>query len=240
MLQSIAREVFDMPSSRVKIEEFLKDQVTIPAKFLRQYTALNLDEKEAMFVLQLHCYLMEGNSFPTPAEIAEHVSFSEQTCSKILRKLMQNQYLIIKEQRDEASILSETYSLEPLWEKVYKEETREEAVASPDKMNIFLLFEQEFGRPLSPFEIETMNIWIDEEDQEPSLIKAALREAVLMGKLNFKYIDRILREWKKKGVRTVEQARNQSKSFHANQKRPENEEQQKRDVSLYYNWLEDE
>lgn len=232
-----------MPSDWIKIEEFLKDQLTVPAKFLRHYRTLNLDEQEAMFILQLHCYLMEGNSFPTPAEIAEHVSFSEQTCSKILRKLMQNQYLTIEEQSDEASILSETYSLEPLWKKLYKEEkTQEQETASPDKMNIFLLFEQEFGRPLSPFEIETMNMWIDEEDHESSLIKAALREAVLMGKLNFKYIDRILREWKKKGVQTVEQARIQSKSFHTNQKKSatDNSEEPKRDVSLYYNWLEDE
>lgn len=230
-----------MPSDWLQIEEMLKDQLTIPAKFLCDYQRLNLDEKEAMFVLQLHCFLMEGNSFPTPAEIAERVTFSEQICSNIFRKLMQNQYLIIKEQTNEAKILSETYSLEPLWEKLYREEeVKEKEPTSPEKMNIFLLFEQEFGRPLSPFEIETMNIWIDEEEQEPSLIKAALREAVLMGKLNFKYIDRILREWKKKGIRTVEQARSQSKPFHTNQKKQDNEGKPKRDVSLYYNWLEDE
>jgi len=70
------------------------------------------------------------------------------------------------------------------------------------------------------------------------LIIAALREAVLMGKLNFKYIDSILREWKKKGVQSVEQAKQASEPFRKGQivktYTPE-----KRDTSVYFNWLED-
>src|SRR5690606_14486161 len=99
------------------------------------------------------------------------------------------------------------------------------------------LFEQEFGRPLSPFEIETVNAWLDEDLLAPSLIKAALRESVLMGKLNFKYIDRILREWKKKGIQTVEQAREESKSFRKNQVTKQYNTR-RRDTSVYFNWLE--
>ncbi|WP_431804932.1 DnaD domain-containing protein [Halobacillus andaensis] len=104
------------------------------------------------------------------------------------------------------------------------------------------MFEQEFGRPLSPFEIENINIWLDQEEQEPALIKAALREAVLMGKLNFKYIDRILREWKRKGIQTVEQARQHGKKFRQGQVKNTSSTKSpvKRDVSLYYNWLEEE
>jgi len=75
---------------------------------------------------------------------------------------------------------------------------------------------------------------------KPALIKAALRESVLMGKLNFKYIDRILREWKKKGIHSVEQARAESKNFHHKQKYTVQEDKPKRDTSFYFNWLEDE
>src|SRR5690625_1312881 len=94
----------------------------------------------------------------------------------------------------------------------------------------------------SPFEIETINAWIDEDQLPPSLIKAGLRESVLMGKLNFKYIDRILRNWKKKGIQSVEQARESSRMFRDHQvsdnKNTDQEEKGKRDPSLYYNWLE--
>lgn len=125
-------------------------------------------------------------------------------------------------------------------EKLYEEDI---AVVNRDEENIgniFILFEQEFGRPLSPFEIETINSWLDEDGIEPSLIKAGLRESVLMSKLNFKYIDRILREWKKKGIHTVQDARKASQQFH--QGKSDNNHQTntrpKRDTSFYYNWLE--
>src|SRR5699024_5492414 len=101
------------------------------------------------------------------------------------------------------------------------------------------LFEQEFARALSPFEIEMINAWLDDDQFLPSLIKAALREAVLMGKLNFKYIDRILREWKKKGVQTVEQAREIGKEFRKNQTNV-TYQVEKNDRSIYYNWLEED
>src|SRR5699024_11453865 len=99
-----------------------------------------------------------------------------------------------------------------LWKKLYTEEKQEEN----EEGTIFILFEQEFGRPLSPFEIETISVWLDEDKMKPSLIKAALREAVLMSKLNFKYIDRILREWKRKDIRSVEQARTEGEIYCTN------------------------
>lgn len=36
---------------------------------------------------------------------------------------------------------------------------------------------------------------------------------------NFRYIDRILFEWKKNGIKTVDQAQNQGRKFRANQQR---------------------
>ncbi len=56
-------------------------------------------------------------------------------------------------------------------------------------------------------------MWMDQDEHDPTIIKAALREAVLSGKLNFRYIDRILFEWKKNGIKTIEQAQQHAKSF---------------------------
>lgn len=65
--------------------------------------------------------------------------------------------------------------------------------------SLYALFEDEFGRPLSPLEGETLSIWMDQDHHDAEMIRLALREAVLSGKLNFRYIDRILFEWKRKG-----------------------------------------
>ena len=53
----------------------------------------------------------------------------------------------------------------------------------------------------------------DQDQHHPNLIQAALREAVMSGKLNFRYIDRILFEWKKNGIKTVDQAQNQGQNL---------------------------
>src|SRR5699024_6374835 len=128
------------------------------------------------------------------------------------------------------------YRLEPLWEKLFTEETPSQKQEEGD---LCLLFEQEFGRPISPFEIETINVWLDEDNMQPHLIKEALRDAVLLGRLNFQYIDRMLSEWQKKEIRSVKQAKEVSKSFRTDNAKKEYQKEE-RDTSVYFNWLKGE
>lgn len=220
------------------LQSIIYDQLPIPAKLLTDFTELGLDERDVLLILQLMRYFKENNHFPTPAELAENLTINEKQCSDILMKLIQKDLLKIDQQENNIQQISETYSLDPLLEKLYTEKSQDETENTIG--TIFILFEQEFGRPLSPFEIETINIWLDEDEFNPALIKAGLREAVLMGKLNFKYIDRILREWKKKGIHSVEAARNAARNFHGRTVVNTPKQTEKRDTSIYYNWLEGE
>ncbi|MFB1049342.1 DnaD domain-containing protein [Paraliobacillus sp. JSM ZJ581] len=224
------------------IQTILQDQLSIPSKLLTQYHRIGLEEKELIIILKIFHYQSVGVFFPTPEELALETTFDQQECSGLLRKLIQKGLLLIEESVDDGSPRNEQYSIEPLWDMLYNQINYEnEQKLSQDQMNIFVLFEQEFGRALSPIEIETINIWIDDDNQQPALIKAALREAVLMSKLNFKYIDRILREWKRKGIQSVDEARAHSKAFHSQQSQLTRKPQSnKRDTSLYYNWLEED
>lgn len=218
----------------------MDQQMALPSRLISSYKKLQISESELVLLLQLIHFRSEGNDFPTPEELAERMTLTPEDCTKLLRNLIQKRLLTIEQKQSDSKVLNEGYSLEPLWECLYRKEREQEEDHQYD-VNIFPLFEQEFGRPLSPFEIETVNIWLDHEQYEPALIKAALREAVLMGKLNFKYIDRILSEWNKKGIRTVEDARKESKQFRQGQlRRVSSENGRKRDVSLYYNWLEED
>lgn len=220
-------------SNNYSLQHVLLGQINIPTTLLSSYKTLGLHEYEVMVLLQIYRFQHELNEFPTPAEIASYLTITEAQCIEILRKLMKGNYLAIIQQKNEQGMLSEIYSLDPLWQQLFAQKQSEEE----DEGTIFILFEQEFGRPLSPFEIETINVWLDEDEMKPALIKAALRESVLMSKLNFKYIDRILREWKRKGIHSVEQAREEGKSFRKHQvKKQYNVET--RDTSVYFNWLE--
>lgn len=79
--------------------------------------------------------------------------------------------------------------------------------------NLFSIFEQEFGRPLSPMEVDMINGWLDQDQYPEALILAALKEAVFSGKKIFRYVDRILLDWHRNQVHTVEQAREYSQKF---------------------------
>ncbi|MWC28515.1 DnaD domain-containing protein [Paenibacillus sp. MMS18-CY102] len=79
--------------------------------------------------------------------------------------------------------------------------------------NLFAVFEQEFGRPLSPMECETIAAWLDQDRYSDEIIRFALKEAVFAGKLHFRYIDRILLEWSRNRVTNADEARAHAQKF---------------------------
>lgn len=219
--------------------------ISIPAALLTHYKKMNLNEFELVLLLNIITFVEKGNEFPTPVELSSRMTISETECTNMLRKLIQRGYIIIKEEHSSEGIRFEKYSLRPLWEKLIDhfltdQKSGQALSKQSEETDLYTCFEKEFGRPLSPFECETLGMWMDDDMHEPIIIKAALRESVMSGKLNFRYIDRILFEWKKNGIKTIEQARNQGKKFRQKQQQgrtaPE-EFQQTVPVPLY-NWLE--
>ena len=81
--------------------------------------------------------------------------------------------------------------------------------------NILELFQSEFRRLLSGFEIEEINHLLNENDVD--LVKEALKTAINLGKPNIKYIGGILRNWQLNQVTTVEQIQ-QSQKQHQEKK----------------------
>ncbi|SMF87266.1 DNA replication protein DnaD [Paenibacillus uliginis N3/975] len=82
-----------------------------------------------------------------------------------------------------------------------------------EERNLFSIFEKEFGRPLSPMELETISGWVDQDRYPDELILLALKEAVFAGKVHFRYIDRILLEWSRNRVRTAQDAKAYTQKF---------------------------
>ena len=67
----------------------------------------------------------------------------------------------------------------------------------------------EFGRYPTPFEIEDLKYFLQDHSKE--VIKLAIKECVGNGKPYFKYLSSILRDWKQKGLVTVELVENRQK-----------------------------
>ena len=96
--------------------------------------------------------------------------------------------------------------------------------------DIYSIFEKEFGRTFSSMEFEIINSWID-TGYEKELIVAALKEAVYNRVFKLNYIDKILYEWSKKGIKTKEDILKEKRNYSENKDKKE---------ELYdYNWLED-
>ena len=217
--------------------------VSIPNLLLQNYSLIGLNETECMLLIHIYSFIEKGNNFPTPEELSERMTLSSEACMQTIQKLFQLGILSIeKHTNKENNYFSESYSLAPLWEKLLTyinvmEGTEEWNVKEE---SVYTLFEQEFARPLSPIECETLSMWIDQDHHSVELIRLALKEAVLSGKLNFKYIDRILLEWKKNGIKTVEQAKLYSEKFRKHQlaKPSEQDRETKKEISYpFYNWL---
>ncbi|GAE29059.1 DnaD domain-containing protein [Halalkalibacter hemicellulosilyticus] len=218
--------------------------MTIPSLLLKHYKDLHLKEDELVILLHIQSFLDEGELFPTADLISERMNISSSLCSNMIGRLLKYQFVSIEKQCDDNGIIYEMLTLEPLWIKlidVLKGEQIQQSEMSKqqEEGQLFKRFEEEFSRPLSPIEVETLSMWIDQDGHSPKMIVAALREAVVSGKLNFRYIDRILFEWKKNGIKTIEQAKEQGEKFRK-YKQPIKQEQARSqlDSAPGFQWLE--
>lgn len=73
---------------------------------------------------------------------------------------------------------------------------------------IYDFLEQNFGRTLNGIEIEMIREWNDNE-----LTRYAIKQAVLNGKYNVKYINTILVNYRNNSITTVQQAQEEEKMF---------------------------
>lgn len=102
--------------------------------------------------------------------------------------------------KDLENRLNEVVKLDGVYSSIIEntnEETKEEV-----KEDIFKTFEKELGRTMSPMELELINGWLISGTPE-EIILGALREAVYNGVSNFRYIDKIIYEWEKKGFKSM-------------------------------------
>ncbi|WP_010273767.1 DnaD domain protein [Paenibacillus senegalensis] len=200
----------------------LEGTVTVPHLFFKLYPALNLNETEAMLLLHLITFVeKEKKEFPTIEEIQQRMAATPEQVIKALQKLLKEEWITIDEEVDPVSrIQYERYNLNGMmkklaaaWsEQLVAEQSKTGPVNSAGK-DIFSIFENEFARPLTPMELETISGWLDQDQYKEELILMALKEAVFAGKVHFRYIDRILLEWSRNRIFTVEQAKEHAQRF---------------------------
>ncbi len=208
-----------------KIIQIMKSSLVVPKVLLMNYSKLKIDEKALVVLI----YLMnDKTSAFNPKKISDDLSISVPEILQIIDNLCTSDIISI-ELKKVNDVREEFINLEQLYTKLaYFIVNEEEVVETVKNSNIYDIFEQEFGRTLSPIEYELINGWIEAEFSEEVII-LALKEAVFNGVSNLRYIDKILYEWKKKGLNSKEAIENDRAKFQ--QKKVEKKE------LFDYDWL---
>lgn len=216
-----------MKVEAILMNSFMEGSVAVPSLLLKHYRALLLSEVDVMTLIHFISYVeKERNNFPTLDEIQERMSASPDVVIASVQKLIREQFIAIDEETHEITgFRSEQYNLTPLYKKLAKRVAEQQLkelaemaahtlAPTDDRMkNIYTTIENEFARPLTPMELETISNWLDKDMYKEELIMTALKEAVFAGKVHFRYIDRILLDWSRNRVSTVDQAKEYSQRF---------------------------
>ncbi|MDT3979119.1 DnaD domain-containing protein, partial [Staphylococcus saprophyticus] len=181
-----------MNSEQLKIRP-----VIIRRELLDHYNQLGINEAELVILIKLLHASESSNKQPSIESLQQGTTFGSREVTTIIQSLIQHDLLELKVEKDEEGKFTEYMNLNQFYVKL--SEIMEQVNIKVEEENtevefnvLFQQIEQAFGRPLSPFEIETLNQWLDIDKHELSVIQAALDEATSQNKLSFKYIDRIL------------------------------------------------
>ena len=159
-------------------------------------TIKNLDITLKEFLLLL--YFINIKALLDLNDIKKVIGFNEEEILNTYTSLITKGLIEVKVFKD-SGVVSEVISLDMFYDKLVMNTKNEE-----NNTDIYSKFESEFGRSLSPIEYETSNRWLENGVSE-EIITSALKEAVINGASNLRYIDKIIYEWTKKGVKPKEE-----------------------------------
>lgn len=212
-----------------KVEKIIKERdIAIPSLLFYHYKELGITAEEVLLLT----YLMNSDVSFNPKKISEELSLDLAELMDLIEHLKELNLIEI-ELKKINNVRTEFINMELFYEKligiVLDDDVREE-----HQETIYDIFEKEFGRTLSPMEYEIINAW-QESNIEIETIVLALKEAVYNGVNNLRYIDRILSEWNKKGIKTKEDLDKEKIAF--SQRRIQTN---KTVENIDYDWLNDE
>lgn len=208
-----------------QVIELLKSiNYQISKELLFNYKKLNITDSEFIVIIYL---INQSSNIYNPKQISNDLKIDLNNVLEIVNSLCEKNIIKI-EMKKVNNIRGEVINLELLYEKLAFSLTK---IEEKEETNLYSVFETEFGRTLSPMEFEIINGWVDAGYSE-ELIKLALKEATYNGVSNLRYIDKIIYEWGKKGIKTKEDVEKNRKQF-------KNNNTGKNKELFDYDWLND-
>lgn len=180
-----------------KIISLLKQNYSFPGILLSKYKDLKLNEKELLLLI---FFLNETDLYFNPKRIAQIFRYETSEVIILINSLCEKG-IITLDSKIENEKRVEIINIDPFYQKLSFLIMKGDTTLKVDK-SIFDMFEVEFGRTLSPMEYEKIHEWMDQYPKK--MIEEALKEAIFNQVTSLRYIDKILADWHKKGVKVKE------------------------------------
>lgn len=174
-----------------------ENHYTVPRYVLSYAKELGLDMDS--LILLIYFLNKPNKSIFDYKKIIEDINFTEKELLNALSTLKDKNILLILMEKNDSGVLEEKVDISLFYEIIFSKILNKETKENNEK-DLYDNFEKEFGRTLSPMEYEIINSW-KEQKISNELILSALKEAVFNGVNNLRYIDKILYEWNKKGIK---------------------------------------
>ncbi|MFC6261888.1 DnaD domain-containing protein [Levilactobacillus fujinensis] len=185
-------------------------QTSVANYLLDHFREVGMTTDQLLVYLQLRRQMDRGEQLPEAESIATRLGWDKQRVYQLLHEMITAKLMTITSVTNAQGQKADTYDFRLLTEKLsqlniqtVQKEVKQET--TNDRSTVFNQIETEFGRPLSPLEMESISQWLDEDHYRPELIQLALKEAVLSQAYSLKYMDRILLSWEKKNLKTAAQ-----------------------------------
>ena len=214
------------------IDIFKNGNIVIPIYLIKNYKKLNLNLEEFIFLMYL--YNLGDKFLFDPNRFANDLNIEMMNVMNYIGILTDKKLIRVEVIKNEKNVMEEVVLLEDFYNKLTYLTIEEVNNNDTSNSNIFEIIEKEFGRTLSPMEIEIIKAWIENNTSE-ELIKEALKEATFNGVSNLRYIDKILYEWGRKKVTSVEDVERLRK-----ERNKKDDKEPDIDPSILDNWLDED
>lgn len=203
-----------------------ENHYTVPKYVLTYSKELGLDMNSLILLIY---FLNKPNKMIFDyKKIINELNFTEKELLNALSTLKDKNILLILMEKNDSGILEEKVDISLFYDIIFSNILNNKDEEKNEK-DLYDTFEKEFGRTLSPMEYEIINSWL-EQGISRELILSALKEAVFNGVNNLRYVDKILYEWNKKGIKKANEIKASNKKT----------EDDKEDISYEYDWLNED
>ncbi len=210
---------------------FQQGNLVIPLYLFQNYRKFKISVEEFLFLMYL--YNRGSRTLLNPERIHQDLGLDVMKVMEYIGSLSDAHLLSVDTIKNEKGLSEDIINLDDFYSKLSSIMTSDVVAEDHSKSNIFGVIEKEFGRTVSPMEYEIIKAWLDNHMSE-ELITEALKEATFNGVSNLRYIDKILYEWEKRGIKTKEDVMKNKMQY-----RKEKEKEPVAEI-FDYDWFDDD